>query len=272
MLESLKEEYQRLWDAAVIPESCRGHVASRAARATAFRIRYEHVARTLGMPWQVVAAIAELESGQRFDRHLHNGDALSARTIHVPTGRPASGEPPFTWEVSAIDALMMGRAYKVVSWSIPEALHFLEGYNGWGYRDYHPQVLSPYLWSMTNLYIHGKYVSDGIWSDAAISAQVGAVAMLRALGWTGGAVSYPSDELAWTGAGPVQETPIKDREKEAIVANETKPSSTLVTWILDRVDLTHVGRIAWRFALGKINEWVDAEIARIDAEDTAAKK
>ena len=59
------------------------------------------------MPWYVVGLIHTMESSGNFAAHLHNGDPLSARTTHVPAGRPKAGAPPFTWEESATDALTM---------------------------------------------------------------------------------------------------------------------------------------------------------------------
>lgn len=141
--------------------------------------RYEGVGKRLGIPWFFIAAIHNLESGRRFTRHLHNGDPLSRRTRNVPEGRPKEGTPPFTWEVSAQDALQLRGLNKVNDWSLPHLLYEMEGYNGWGYRRFHPQVLSPYLWSFSNRYERGKYVADGRWSDAAVSRQCGGAALLN---------------------------------------------------------------------------------------------
>jgi lysozyme family protein len=79
-----------------------------------------------------------------FNRHLHNGDPLTARTVQVPAGRPKTGEPPFTWEESATDALMLEKLDQWEDWSVPGTLYKLEQYNGWGYRLAHPDVKSPY--------------------------------------------------------------------------------------------------------------------------------
>lgn len=117
----------------------------------------------------------------RFDRHLHNGDRLTARTVHVPSGRPVEGEPPFTWEESAQDALTMHGINEVEDWTLPRILYELESYNGWGYRLYHVHVKSPYLWSFSNHYTSGKYVADGTWSDTAASRQCGAAVIIRRL-------------------------------------------------------------------------------------------
>ena len=66
-------------------------------------------------------------------------------------------------------------------WSIERISFELERYNGFGYRRNHPTVKSPYLWSCTNHYTSGKYVGDGKFSMTAVSAQVGAMAVLKQL-------------------------------------------------------------------------------------------
>lgn len=145
------------------------------------RSRYENVADALSIPWYFIAAIHNMESSQNFSKHLHNGDPLTARTKHVPAGRPKKGKPPFTWEESAIDALKLRKLHKVKEWSLPRLLYKLEGYNGWGYRLYHTHVLSPYLWSFSNHYKGGKYIADGTWSDTATSRQCGAAVLIKRL-------------------------------------------------------------------------------------------
>jgi len=145
------------------------------------RSRYKNVADTLSIPWYFIAAVHNMESSQNFSKHLHNGDPLTARTRHVPKDRPKKGKPPFTWEESAVDVLKWKKLNKVKEWSLSRLLYELEGYNGWGYRLYHPHVLSPYLWSFSNHYTSGKYIADGTWSDTARSRQCGAVLLIKRL-------------------------------------------------------------------------------------------
>jgi lysozyme family protein len=66
----------------------------------------------------VVAVIHQMECSGDFTKHLHNGDTLKARTVQVPTGRPLTGKPPFTWEQSATDALTMLGINKWQDWTI----------------------------------------------------------------------------------------------------------------------------------------------------------
>ena len=149
------------------------------AQIASNRKRYAAARNPVGTPWYVVGVIHALESSLNFGRHLHNGDPLTARTVQVPAGRPKTGQPPFTWEASASDALRYQGFDKWKDWSIPGTLSKLEGYNGFGYRDHHADVPSPYLWSFSTHYGSGKYVADGKWSQTAVSAQCGVAVLLR---------------------------------------------------------------------------------------------
>lgn len=178
---ALRTDYQGLFDACQIRSDCAGMVDKLATKIIANEARYRSVADLLGIPWYVVGVIHAMEANLDFNCHLHNGDPLSARTVCVPAGRPRTGQPPFTWEESARDALMLDKYPQWKDWSIPGILFKWEAYNGWGYRSHHPEVKSPYLWSSTNQYRCGKYVKDGLWSATAVSKQIGAAALLRRL-------------------------------------------------------------------------------------------
>lgn len=141
--------------------------------------RYEAVAEALNMPWQPIAVIHYRESGMSFNRHQHNGDPLTARTVHVPAGRPIKGTPPFLWEESAIDALTMKGFDKVTDWSIGPMLDLLEKYNGLGYRK--KGLPSPYIWSYSQNYHKGKYVADGKFDPEAVDQQCGVAVLLKQL-------------------------------------------------------------------------------------------
>lgn len=211
LTQGLREEYRRLFETCVTRPERRGEIDRIATRLEGDRPRYEAVGEPLGIPWHAVAVIHSLESGGRFDRHLHNGDPLSGRTVHVPAGRPREGSPPFTWEESATDALRFDGLSRVQDWSLPSLLYRLEGYNGWGYRLHHPEVLSPYLWSFSHHYESGKYVADGRFSPTARSRQAGAAVLLRRLAERGSAVfedeeAPPADApppVRYSAAGPL---------------------------------------------------------------------
>lgn len=179
--KALAAEYWRLYKGCSIEPAHFDETDEIVDEILSSKARYETVENALGVPWYVVASIHAMESGLDFTRHLHNGDPLDQRTVHMPAGRPAQGEPPFSWEESAIDALRLSRLNRVGEWTLPRMLYELEGYNGWGYRLYHPHVLSPYLWSGTHCYVSGKYTADGRWSDSAKSRQIGAATLIRRL-------------------------------------------------------------------------------------------
>jgi len=179
--KALAAEYWRLYKGCSIEAVHFEETDVIVGRILEAKVRYLVVEDRLGVPWYVVASIHAMESGLDFTKHLHNGDPLSKRTVHVPVGRPVQGDPPFSWEESAVDALKLRRMERVSEWTLPRTLYELESYNGWGYRLYHPHVLTPYLWSGTHCYVSGKYTADGRWSDSARSRQIGAAALIRRL-------------------------------------------------------------------------------------------
>ncbi len=177
--QALRKEYEDLFNSCDIKPGRMAAVEDIITKLLANRDRYEGVGARLDIPWFCIAVIHNMEASLNFTKHLHNGDPLSARTMHVPAGRPKHGNPPFTWEDSATDALTLRGLEKISDWSLADTLYQIEGYNGWGYRLYHSHVLSPYLWSFSTLYTSGKYVADGTWSDTAKSDQCGAAVLLR---------------------------------------------------------------------------------------------
>jgi lysozyme family protein len=181
LTEALRKEYTSLFLSMQPDPAKTGIVSGIVKKIKANKAKYLSVQKELGIPWFFVACIHNMESSLNFTRHLHNGDPLTARTKQVPSGRPKKGNPPFTWEESAIDALTYMGLHKWTDWSLPGMLYKLEEYNGFGYRRNHPNVLTPYLWSFSNHYTKGKYVADGKWSDSAISNQCGAVVILKEL-------------------------------------------------------------------------------------------
>jgi lysozyme family protein len=167
-----------------------GIASAPAALLARNQARYESVAQKFAnqIPWFAIGLIHLMEADASFGCHLHNGDPLSRRTVNEPAGRPP-GQPPFTWEDSAWDALRYDRWHLVPAerWAdVAGLLYQLEAYNGWGYRARH--VRTPYLWSQSNLEQPGKFTGDGVFNPHATSGQVGAAVVLKALVTTGAAV------------------------------------------------------------------------------------
>jgi lysozyme family protein len=142
---------------------------------------YQKITDQTGVPAEVIFCIHGLECSFRMDAVLHNGQRIigtGKKTTWVPRGKG-----PFdTWEEAALDALEHDGLTKVKDWDGPNALYELEAYNGWGYRKYR-DILSPYLWSFSNHYTKGKYVSDGRYDRNAVSKQCGAALLLNRLGY-----------------------------------------------------------------------------------------
>lgn len=154
------------------------------------RARYEAVALILanGIPWWFIGITHFMEAGlfypNHFKYHLHCGDPLTARTVHVPKGRPkadpiAGAGKPYTWQESALDALTFMGYDKVTDWSIENCLVLFERYNGLGYKK--RGVPNPYLWSYTDQYVKGKFVLDGKYDPEAVSKQPGVAAIMKGL-------------------------------------------------------------------------------------------
>jgi lysozyme family protein len=154
-------------------------ISSQAEKLMFNQLHYQQVEVVTGVPFYVVGLIHCLEADFDFKTHLHNGDPLSARTIHDPRGRPRTGSPPFTWEASAIDALAYDSLTTWLEWTAGGICYKLEGYNGWGYRSH--GILSPYLWSGCQYYTKGKYEDDGVYNPDLVSDQIGAAVILKFL-------------------------------------------------------------------------------------------
>lgn len=227
LTRSLREEYERLFSTcAVHPERMQAIIKA-ISSIQANRSRYENAAGIMGIPWFFVAAVHSMESGLLFDRHLHNGDPLSQRTVHVPAGRPKKGKPPFTWEESAADALSLRRLDVKTDWSLAGTLYQLEKYNGWGYRLHHPRVLSPYLWSFSQHYKNGKYTADGKWSDKAVSTQCGTAVLLRRMAETR-LIEFPDHPSPAEYSAPLVVNYSSKKPKDPAV---TKKAEELQRWL-----------------------------------------
>lgn len=169
------------WKAATLKPTKASQIKTIVDRILKNRGRYEVVSAKASVPWWVIAALHNMESGGDFTKHLHEGSPLTGRTKYVPKGRPLTGAPPFTWEESALDALKYDSLASVNWNSLDAALYAAERYNGLGYLKYHPETPSPYLWAGTSVEKPGKYTGDGEWSSTAVSAQIGVAAIWKSL-------------------------------------------------------------------------------------------
>jgi lysozyme family protein len=177
--QDLKESYLSIFDACRVNAGNVNQASAIVQKISANRPRYETVSVSLTIPWYVIAVIHNLEADLNFNCHLHNGDPLTGRTVHVPSGRPVSGNPPFSWEASAIDAMQLEGMDHWTDWSISGISYKLERYNGIGYRAH--STNSPYLWGGSNMYISGKYIKDNVYSTDAVSKQIGGMVLIKCM-------------------------------------------------------------------------------------------
>ena len=126
--------------------------------------------------WFHIGLIHEMECSQNFNCYLGNGQPLNKRTTIVPVGRG----PFSSFKDGAIDAIKYDRLDKVTDWGIGNALYIFEGFNGYGYSLY-KGINSPYIWSGSNQYTSGKYVSDGVYDKDAVSGQIGIALLYKRL-------------------------------------------------------------------------------------------
>ncbi len=225
----MQQEYDDLFSSCVIRQDKMAEVETFVNKIAQNKARYEEIEQQSGVPWYFIAAIHCLEASLKFDAHLHNGDPLTARTVHVPKGRPP-GNPPFTWKESALDALSFEGFDSWTDWSMPGGLYKLEGYNGFGYRP--KNVNSPYLWSYSNHYTSGKYVKDGEWDPNAVSKQCGAAVLLRRMADRGiiavDAAPQPTVTVSDLQPVPYAPTVISDEAKQLQKKLNTFPGILLV--------------------------------------------
>ncbi len=175
--DTVKPEYENLFATMVIKDSRVAEADDIVTKIAAHKSVYETIMQATGVPWQLIGIFHSMEASLNFGAHLHNGDSLKARTVQVPKGRPKTGNPPFTFAESAIDALQFDGLAGLTSWELAETLFRLEKYNGVGYRS--RGINTPYLWSYSNHYTKGKFVADGHFDPNAVSKQCGAAVILR---------------------------------------------------------------------------------------------
>ena len=163
----------------------RGHIDWYVRKLLGGRHRYKKasalVKRETGMfiPWEIIGCLHGLEASFDFKKQILNGQPYNKRTTWVPKGLG----PWKSWEDSCVQGFMYETKHNPTpeTWTIAGAALFLERWNGMGY--WKMNKASPYLWSYTSSQQAGKYVSDGKYDSNAVSLQVGAMAMLKEVGF-----------------------------------------------------------------------------------------
>jgi lysozyme family protein len=177
--EATKAEYAHMWAHMEIKPSRLDVAQNKAKLIIKGKATYQQLQLKTNVPWYFIGLLHLRESDCDFNTHLHNGDPLTRRTVHVPPNRPIRGTPPFSFEFSAIDALEQKGYHKITDWSIERMAYCLEKYNGWGYR--YRNVPSAYLWASSNQYRKGKFVKDSVFNPNVVDTQLGAMVVLKVL-------------------------------------------------------------------------------------------
>ena len=141
--------------------------------------RYEAVADKTGVPAKLIAAIHWREGSGNFNTYLHQGDPLGKPAVHEPKNIPIF----YKWEDAAVHALNMKDGIRKdlgmskETTDLAAMATYAEYYNGLGYNN--RGVASPYVYSGTDQYKRGKYVSDGHYSATTKDEQVGVLALMN---------------------------------------------------------------------------------------------
>lgn len=173
--DAIKKEIIDRWTRMKIREDKLKEVEKGAVSIVKNKDRYKKVEALTGVPWWFIGIIHSLECSLNFKQWLANGDPISSPTVHEPKGLECDG----TWEDAAVVSLKHEGYINQKDWNVPHSLWLFECYNGLGYRNRGKP--SQYVWSFTNIEEPGRYVADRVWSDTAMSDQVGCASLLAIL-------------------------------------------------------------------------------------------
>ena len=197
--DQLKDEYSSLLGRAQITRA--SEVKSVATKLINFvkQGKYAEVSNLLGIPQIFIATSFERESSSDFSRSPAQGDRWDRPSVNVPRGRG----PFASWKDAAIDAYKLDKLDRVGAgnWTWARFCYMGELFNGFGYRSH--GVHTPYLWSGTNIYDNGnpvgKYTGDGKFTFGVKDAQLGTVAMARAMVQMDPSLDLPGSPAAASG-------------------------------------------------------------------------
>lgn len=221
-LSEVRPEYEELFNSCVVTKPVAvQEVVDGSLRGQA---RYRSVEATSGVPWFVIAVTHNMECSLDFKAHLHNGDSLKKKTVNDPAGRPPGWDGTGSWEQSALDALAFDGLTQWDDWSISGICYKLEGYNGWSSRAH--GIHTPYLWSFSNHYTHGKFIADHVWSESAVSQQCGAAVVLRRMAEMG-EIAFDSQPVP----DPAMPPPVRYAATKPTALAEIEAAKSLQRWL-----------------------------------------
>ena len=121
LTDALRNEYERLFTTCEIRPQRAQIVEQLSAQLTGNSAGYHAVADVLGIPWFFIAVIHNMEAGQRFTAHLHNGDPLTAEDVKFSFERAARGKRPWVFEkIAGAPAFIKGSAGEITGIRVPD--------------------------------------------------------------------------------------------------------------------------------------------------------
>jgi lysozyme family protein len=190
--QNLKGEYERLLASVKITNP----TGATAAAKTVFENgnRYIAAGKATGVPWPLIGVLDLRESDCDPAKALGQGDPWNRVSVNVPRGKG-----PFkSWEDAAKYYIHYdGLDDPPAPYDMTVTCYMGEKWNGFGPRN--RGINTGYLWSFTNHYTGGKYVSDGVWNAGAFDKQPGIIAVLLKMFEIDpaikiGSIIVPSDE------------------------------------------------------------------------------
>lgn len=146
---------------------------------------YVKIANAAGVPPELIAFLHYRENSddykaETFKVYLHNGQTLGYVTTITPVGKFFTD-----FYEAAVDAINMNSGYiklyhlTPTSKDIVAMMAFAEKHNGRGYTD--NGHINPYLYNGTDLYVSGKYESDGKYNPDLVDQEAGAYILISAI-------------------------------------------------------------------------------------------
>src|SRR6266446_201349 len=211
--------YAGWWDIATIRPQQAQEVHDTVQRLLRNKSRYQNIERLTNVPWMLIAALHERESGGRFDRQLAQGDRLDRQSTNEPIAGPFK-----TFEDSAIWALHHDHLDRVIDWRVEKMLFWAESWNGWGLYWYHPHTPSSYVVGATSVQRTGKYIADHVWSSTEWDKQIGVMAMLLEFGKQDASIQYIRETPADTPGDVAAPTEPPTPQRVAVLIQAGAPS------------------------------------------------
>lgn len=177
--DALAAEYASLLPAMRVTQGRESQLENRAHAilnlAEHHKNEWADVVGKTGVPKLWGIASFERESSCDYSRSPAQGDRWDRRSVNVPRGL---GPYP-NWGASAVAAYKIDHLDEVKVWPWVRGSYEGELFNGFGPRNHGRHT--GYLWSWSNIYTGGKYVSDGVWNPSAFDEQCGMIPMMVAM-------------------------------------------------------------------------------------------